>query len=115
MNTDDAIQWLEGELQGFPSRADGAELYRFFIRIVRQPLENVEERPLLIDALRHWLSLRSEPRTMLAVEIASVFQLSELRVNIEGLLEDIKSGKSFQPFYARGVLAALQQICKKTG
>ncbi len=111
MSACEATTWLEGELKGFPERAGGEELYRFFVRITGKPLStDAEDRQALIDALREWLGVRTEPRTMLAVEIAAAHGLSELRHDIELLLSDVKAGKAFLPFYSQTIEKALQRM-----
>ena len=61
------------------------------------------DRSGLIEALREWLSLRSEPRTMLAVKIALELGLKEIRSDIEALRLEVASGKIFPIFYLNDI------------
>lgn len=111
MNTDEATAWLESELKGFPERASGEDLYQFFVRIARRPLSSdAKDRQAFVEALREWFRSRSEPRTMLAVEIAAVHGVNELRADIEALLHDVKGGIAFRPFYSENIERALRRI-----
>ena len=58
-----------------------------------------KNRPNLIELLKEWLALRSEPKTMLAVRLAKELSLIELLPEIEKLKNDIQTGKCFFPFY----------------
>ena len=111
MSACEATAWLESELKGFQERAGGEELYRFFVSITRKPLStDAEDRQAIVDALHEWLGMRTEPRTMLAVEIAAAHGLSELRSDIGVLLDDVKAGKAFLPFYSQNIEKALQRM-----
>ncbi len=70
------------------------------------------ERSTLIELLHDWLSVRipqserqpgdgvREGRMWLALEVAKKYSLSELRLDIETLIADVRSGKTFLPYYA---------------
>ena len=60
--------------------------------------------------MKVWLSVRDEPKTMLAVTVAKELQLSELRLDIELLREEIQLGEAFMPFYLRWVDEALASL-----
>jgi len=104
--------WLEEKLINYPDRASGEDLYRFFLRITKPLISSSDStnRKGLIEDLRKWLKLKNEPRTMLAVEIATTYQLAELKKDIEALLEDIKKGKAFHPYYEKNVSKALERF-----
>lgn len=112
MSAPEALQWLEGELSNFPERASGGDLHRLFVqlteRIVRSP--DATDRSDLVSALREWLKLRSEPRTMLAVDIAASHSLSELKPDIERLLADVRAGKAFWPYYQDNIQRELSKL-----
>ncbi len=112
MNSKAAREWLEGELEGFPSRASGEDLYRFFLQITKRIVESddPEDRAWLIEGLREWIGLRNEPRTMLAVEIASVYHLHEMREDIQRLLDDVRAGNTFSRFYECPILKAINGL-----
>lgn len=104
----DAKAWLEEELANFPERASGEELYAYLIKHTIPLVE--ADRDSLVQALAEWLRLRSEPRTMLAVEIAASHKLHELRSEIEVLLHDVKGGQAFKSFYQKPISDALNEL-----
>jgi hypothetical protein len=65
------------------------------------------DRTGLIEALREWLAEYSEPRTMLAVDLAKELRLVELRPDLENLRTAIVENRAFRAFYVRRVDAAL--------
>ncbi len=108
MMMNDLLQLLNGEVAEFPSRASGEEGYEYINKIAGRYVTS--ERQKLVAALTSWLQLRSEPKTMIAVDVASKLHLNELRPEIEKLLVDVEQGKAFLPFYARPIKAALAMI-----
>jgi|SRR5689334_17633803 len=68
------------------------------------------DREFLVDVLRDWLQLRSEPRTMVAVDIAKVLALGGLKDDIQALRDDIVAGKAFSPYYLRWIDEALSSL-----
>lgn len=101
-------EWLDDAVGQYPPRSSGEDFYGFMIKLVGDAV--AEERAALVGALTTWLRMRKEPKTMVAVEIAAVYHLHELRQEIERLLGDVKSGVSFKPYYARGIIEALARI-----
>jgi hypothetical protein len=97
----------------FPARASGEQLYDHISKIIAHYVQG--ERQMLIAALTQWLLLKSEPRTMIAVDIVGRFRLSELRSEIEKLLIEVEQGKAFMPFYARPIKVALAllECCRR--
>lgn len=83
---------------------------------------NSADRATLIDLLRDWISVRipqserqpgdgrKEGKLWLALETARKFCLKELRPDIEVLVADINSGKTFLPYYAEMVEKYLNAI-----
>ncbi len=65
------------------------------------------DRAGVVDAFRDWIARRSEPFTMLAVDVARMESLTELEPEVEGLQRDIAAGLCFRPHYVRRVDAAL--------
>jgi hypothetical protein len=108
MTPGEVLVWLESELSEFPERAAGEELYEFLV--CRTESLSRTDRTALIRALASWLILRSEPRTMLAVEIAAAHRLSELRGEIQSLLSDVQQGRAFGPHYATPIGSALGKL-----
>jgi hypothetical protein len=106
--TTELLQLFESELSAYPHRASGAELYEYFNRMAARHVGTA--RPALVTALRAWILLKSEPRTMLAIDIAHKLRLTELRPEIERLLADVEQGKAFLSFYARPIRNALLAI-----
>lgn len=99
---------LDAEVADFPSRASGEQLYEHLNKIAVRYV--VSERQELVAALNEWLLLRSEPKTMLAVDIAGKLHLTELCSALEDLLVDVEQGKAFKPFYVRPIKAVLSII-----
>lgn len=108
MMTNNVLQILDAEVAGFPSRASGEQGYEYINKIAARYVTS--ERQKLVAALSTWLHLRSEPKTMIAVDVAGKLRLSELRSELEKLLVDVEQGKAFLPFYARPIKAALALI-----
>jgi hypothetical protein len=102
------LQILDSEVAGFPSRASGEQGYEFINRIAARYVKS--ERSMLIAALTDWLLLRSEPKTMIALDIAGNLNLTELRSEIEKLLEDVQNGIVFMPFYSRPIEVVLKLL-----
>lgn len=102
------LQILDAEVVGFPTKASGEQLYERIGKIAACYAK--AERSELIAALADWLQLRSEPKTMIALDIAGKLQLTELRPQIERLLSDVEKGQAFMPFYARPIKAVLTRI-----
>lgn len=106
--TTSLLDILDAEVAGFPSRASGEQLYEHINKIAARYVAS--ERQELVSAVKRWLLLRSEPKTMLAVDIAGKLHLAELRPALEKLLADVEQGKAFKPFYVRPIKAALATI-----
>jgi len=80
------------------------------------------ERSDLVELLRDWLSVRipqserqlgdgvREGRMWLALEVAKKYALNELRSDIETLIADVRSGKTFLPYYADMVAKYLRGL-----
>jgi hypothetical protein len=69
-----------------------------------------EDRPSLIAALETWLADRSEPRTMLAVDVAGELRLRELASQLQVLRREITESHVFPAWYVRQVDRALSGI-----
>lgn len=106
--TNDLLEILDAEVAGFPSRASGEQGYEYINKIAARYVGT--ERQALVSVLTEWLWLRSEPKTMIAVDIAGKLRLGELRCELEKLLADVEQRKAFMPFYARPIKAALALI-----
>lgn len=115
MTAEEILTWLEEEVANYPERAAGEELYRYLVQ--RTALLVRSDRQSLVEALTMWLRLRTEsgPQTMLALEIAATHHLFELRNEIENLLNDIRAGKAFLPYYEQWATRALEQLSGNGG
>ena len=68
------------------------------------------DRDGLVEAMREWLGMRSEPKTMIAVMVSEKLRLKELKSDIETLREDVFAGKYFPRFYLREIDATLKVL-----
>ena len=102
------LSWLEAELKAFPDRTPQDEFYGYFLRRAGEAIGT--DRSSVVSALTIWIQSRSEPRTMLALKISPAYHLSELRPEIEQLLNDIMAGRAFLPYHSRYVLEALDNL-----
>lgn len=107
MNEHDVLEWLEGEMRGCPERATGNEPEDLVVRLAGRIAKT--NRNELAGAMRHWIRQRS-PRTLLAVRIAAEHQLHELKSDIQQLLEEVRAGKAFSPYYEEFIQPALVLI-----
>lgn len=106
--TNTLLQLLDAEVAGFPARASGEQGYEHINHLVTRYA--ISEREELIAALNEWLILRSEPKTMLAVDIAGKHHMRELLPELQRLLADVEQGKAFKPFYVRSIQKAISLI-----
>ena len=107
MTRQEILKWLEGEVQGYPERATGNECEDFIVRLAGRVVQS--HRHELVEAMRHWIIERGK-RTLLAVRIAAEHKLSELKPDIERLLEDVCAGRAFSPYYKEFITPALKRI-----
>jgi hypothetical protein len=108
MMMSDVLQALDAEVVGFPRRASGEQLYEHINKVAAHYAKS--DRLGLVVALTYWLQLRSEPKTMIAVDLAGKLHLNEVRSEIEKLLVDVEQGKAFMPFYVKPIKAVLEII-----
>jgi len=107
MTKQEIIEWLEGEIEGYPPRATGNECEEFITWLASRILES--DRGALVEAMREWITQRGK-QTILAVRIAAELKLQELKPDIERLLEDVRAGKAFWPYYEEFIVPALRRI-----
>ncbi len=110
MNADALVTILEGELRGFPGRAPAEDLYRHMLAVATGTATT--DRPALVGALREWIGLHTEPRTMIALHLARELRLVELRGDVEQLRADVSGGKALLPYYVRWVDEALHALSR---
>lgn len=112
MTPNPILDWLDGELRTFPDRKSGEELYRFLARQTRTIAH--DSRVDLVAALVHWLDMRSEPQTMLAMDLAVEHRLSEFQEPLEQLLDAVESGTAFRTplrsYYEQRIEDALRSL-----
>ncbi len=107
MTKPEILEWLEGEVQGYPERATGNECEDHIVRLVGRVVES--DRSELAEAMREWIEQRGK-RTLLAVRIAAEHKLRELKPDIQRLLDDVRAGKVFLPYYEELIAPALNRI-----
>lgn len=107
MTKQEILEWLEGEVQGYPERATGNECEDFIVRLAARVVES--DRNELVAAMREWITQRGK-RTLLAMQIAVEHKLRELTPDIQRLLEDVRAGRAFSPYYEEFIAPALKRI-----
>lgn len=112
MTPNEIINWLNSVIDEYPDRVSGEIFFPFMIKQAGKALPN--ERHALVVAMRLWLKSFSTPeealRTDLAMAIAAAYKLSELKPDIEELLEAVKSGLAFKPYYAKFIERYLKEL-----
>jgi len=107
MTKQDIIKWLDGEVKSYPPRATGNECGQFVTRLAARVVES--DRNELVAAMREWITQRDK-RTLLAMNIAVDLKLLELKPDIQRLLEDVRAGKVFSPYYEEFIAPALKRM-----
>lgn len=107
MTKQEILEWLEGEIQGYPERATGNECGQFVTGLVARVVES--DRDELVAAMREWITQHGQ-RTLLAMNIAVDLKLWELKLDIGRLLEDVRAGRAFQPYYEEFITLALKRF-----
>lgn len=107
MTKQEILDWLDSEVRRYTERATGNECEDFIVRIAGRVVQS--DRQELIEAMQNWIAARGE-RTLLAVRIAAEHNLRELKPDIEQLLEDMRAGSAFSPYYSEFITPALQRI-----
>lgn len=108
MSGNAVLDHLNAEAAAFPSRVSGEEFYSYMGRLAARYLQS--DRQELTSALTNWLLLRTEPKTMLAVQIAKDLRLNEVKPELESLLTDIHNGRAFLPYYSKVVEAVIMVL-----
>jgi hypothetical protein len=101
------LEWLDGEIEGYPKRATGNECADYVVRLAGRLVDS--DRGELVTAMREWI-IQHGKRSLLAVRIAAECKLLELKPDIERLLEDVRTGKAFQPYYQEFLVSALKRM-----
>ena len=107
MTKQEILDWLEAEVQAYPERATGNECEDFIVRLAGRLVQS--DRNQLVEAMRQWINERGK-RTLLAVRIAAEHKLSELKTEIDHLLQDVRAGRAFSPYYEEFIAPALKRI-----
>jgi hypothetical protein len=108
MSKDDVLTELETDMSDPGSYKSGEYLEEHILASANAAL--LTDRVGLIAALREWLSLRDESRTMLAVTMARKLRLQELKADIEALRKEVSEGRVFPRFYLREIDASLEAL-----
>jgi hypothetical protein len=107
MTKQEILKWLEGEVDAYPERATGNECEDFIVGLAGRVVQS--DRHALVEAMRHWIVERGK-RTLLATRIAGAYKLTELKPDIERLLEDVRGNRVFSPYYEEFITPALKRI-----
>jgi hypothetical protein len=105
MSKDNILPILETAMNDPGSFKSGEYLEEHVLTDARKFL--VSDRIGLVEALCEWVSLKSEPQTMLAISVAKELNLREMRQVIEDLRQEVSVGKVFPKFYLRDIDEAL--------
>jgi hypothetical protein len=120
MTKNDVLAWMGVESAAFPERTSGNEINEVIAQRIAPLLD--EDRRAVVDALRELLALRipesdresqdgiREARLFLALEITVVNGLVELREDIRALIADVRSRKTFKPYYAEMLARYLKKL-----
>ncbi len=108
MSEQEVLSVLETAINDPGSFKSGEYLDNHVLLCARQFLHT--DRPGLIDALRKWVRLKNEPRTMLAIRVAKELDLRELRGVIQMLRQEVATGKVFPKFYLRDIDESLGNL-----
>lgn len=113
---------IESHIARTPSRVTGNEMSREMCSWLGQLLP--EERDALVATLRDYLSFRRLPsersfddarpeaRVWLALNLATELRLTELMIDVAGLLDHVERGRTLLPIYARGIARHLTELRK---
>jgi hypothetical protein len=120
MTKHDVLVWIDNESSAFPERASGNEINTAIAQRIKPILGT--DRPAVVDALRELIALRipqadrkpgdsiPEAKLWLALEVAAVNGLVELREDLRALIADVRSGKSFLPYYEEMLAKYLKRL-----
>ena len=111
MSKGDILELLETDMAD-PGSFKSGEYLREHV-LIHAGAALADDRKGLVEALREWLNFRTDPRTMLAVTVASKLSLKELKPDIETLKVEVMAGKFFPRFYLRNIQAALDMLGEK--
>jgi|SRR5687768_5758571 hypothetical protein len=110
MSKDDVLAVFETALTDPGSYKSGEYLQEHVLIYAKKFL--ISDRVGLIGALCEWISLKSEPLTMLSVRIAKELNLYEMNQVIEDLRQEVSSGKVFPWYYLCYIDEALSSLQK---
>lgn len=125
MTADEIVIFIERILASFPDRMSGNEVNPMVADEIRSFA--VSDRQSLLDALRQYLAFRVSParrqpkdavreaRLWLALDVANELGLSELKPDIESLLQSVRSGKTLRPVHEKGVARYLKSLNAQKG
>jgi hypothetical protein len=93
MSKDDVLALLETDMTDPGSLKDGEYLEEHVLSHSKLVVQT--DRNGLIEALREWMSERSDPRTMLAARVVAELGLVELKPELATLRDEISEGNTF--------------------
>jgi len=108
MNKEEIEKTFEADFTNPGSIKSGEYLAEHVLNRAKELIHN--DRLGLVEVLRSWILQRSEPRTMLAVNITGELRLFELKEEVDALRVAVKNGECFLPFYIRQIENALNSI-----
>ena len=108
MSKQEVLTDLENAFKVPENYKDGWIFYQDLLARTKSHLQ--KDRNGVIDALKYWLSLKDEVRTMYSVDLIKNLAIKELKPELEDLKQDIISRKAFLPYYVQWVDAALKAL-----
>jgi hypothetical protein len=120
MKKDELAALIDGFGRDLPERTTGNEENAILAERIAGFVQT--ERSTVVELLHDWLSIRipqserkpgdgvREGRMWLALEVAKKCALGELRSDAESLMADVRSGKTFLPYYADMIAKYLRGI-----
>jgi hypothetical protein len=110
MSKETILMEFEIDVSDPSSQKDGNSLYYLILKRTKRLI--IGDRLGVLNALRYWFSLRSDPFTLIAVNLVQDLQITELKPELKKLRKEIESGKAFLPYYNEWVERALKAITK---
>jgi hypothetical protein len=120
MTSPEIIELIEHTLRDLPDRMSGNEASARVAQTLRGALP--ADRAHLIQAMRSYLQFRVSPekrqpadavpesRLWMALEVAAALRLTELKPDVETLLEDVRQRKVLLPVHGDMVASILQRL-----
>lgn len=107
MTTDEVLSVLETDVEDPGSEKSGEYLEQHVLAHASAIAGH--SRRELIEALRHWLALKTLPRTLVAIRVAGLLQLAELEPDLRTLMA-AANARDIPVFYLRYLKKALSLL-----